>query len=91
MKKQSVNQNVRPNNENIPFTEYYNRLKDMQKTGENNPFTPLDDFLIIAAKATGKHPGSIRRWAYGTAKPNLLEKKAMGELLQCSPEILFPC
>lgn len=90
MKKQSVNQKVRLNVENVPFTEYYNRLKDEPKTEENNPLTPLDEFLIIAAERTGKHPGSIRRWAYGTAKPNFLEKKAMGELLQCSPEILFP-
>ena len=90
MKKQSVNQKVKLNVENVPFSEYYNRLKEEQKTEENNPLTPLDEFLIIAAECTGKHPGSIRRWAYGTAKPNFLERKAMSELLQCSPEILFP-
>ena len=90
MKKQSVNPKVKLNLENVPFTEYYNNLKQEPKTEENNPLTPLDEFLITAAEFTGKHPGSIRRWAYGTAKPNFLEKKAMGELLQCSPEILFP-
>ncbi len=90
MKKQSVNSNVEPNVDNLPFTEYYDRLKTKKKLNENTPLTPLDEFLLIAAKAVGKHPGSIRRWYYGTYKPNFLEKKAMGELLQCSPEILFP-
>jgi len=89
MNKHDVKAVVKPNFEKIPFKEYYNRLKEETRVTES-PTTPLDDFLLIAAKETGKHPGSIRRWAYGTAKPNKLEKKAMAELLQCDADVLFP-
>jgi len=90
MNKQNVNPKIRPNVENLPFVEYYNALKDEPKTNPNNPLTPLDEFLFVAAQKTGKHPGSIRRWAYGTAKPNLLEKQAVARLLKCDVEPLFP-
>lgn len=81
---------VRPNIENLPFKGYYESLKDEERTDKENPFTPLYEFLIEAARYTGKHPESIRRWAYGTAKPNKLERKAMAELLQCDADLLFP-
>lgn len=89
MNKHDVKAVVNPNFEKLTFKEYYNRLKQEPKVS-NSPTTPLDDFLLIAARKTGKHPGSIRRWAYGTAKPNLLEKAAMAELLQSDVDILFP-
>ncbi|WP_372934884.1 hypothetical protein [Mariniphaga sediminis] len=90
MNKHDVKVKVKPNSQNLPFKEYYEALKAETKEDENSPTTPLDDFLIIAAGETGKHPGTIRRWAYGTVKPKKLEKKAMAELLACDVELLFP-
>lgn len=90
MNKQNVNQKIRPNVENLPFSEYYNALKDEPKSSPNYPLTPLDEFLIVVGEKLGKHPGTIRRWAYGTAKANLLEKQALAKLLKCDVECLFP-
>lgn len=89
MNKQNVNQKIRLNSQNLPFREYYKSLKDEPKAA-NEAFSPLVQFLLIAAQKTGKHPGSIRRWAYGTAKPNILEKKALAELLNSDVKSLFP-
>lgn len=89
MNKHDVKVKVKPNSENLPFTGYYKRLKEQQKAPESVT-TPLEDFLFAAAEHTGKHYNSIRRWAYGTAKPNKLERRAMAELLQCDADVLFP-
>lgn len=89
MIKQNEKTKVAPNSEKLPFSEYYDRLKEQPKN-PGSVTTPLDDFLLIAARATGKHMNSIRRWAYGTAKPNYLERKAMADLLNSESEVLFP-
>ncbi|WP_372776469.1 hypothetical protein [Mangrovibacterium sp.] len=90
MTEQIVNKKKRLKTEKLTFVEYCDSLKDKQK----EPFeehTPLDKLFNAIADATGKHPGSVRRWYYGTAKPGKLEMQAMATLLKSDVATLFPC
>lgn len=74
---------------NLTFVEYCDSLKEKKK----EPFethSPLEKLFITIAEETGKHPGSIRRWYLGTAKPGKLEKQATSNLLKSDVETLFP-
>ena len=89
MNKQDVKPRIEPNSKKLPFVEYCDGLKNEQKA-PNEVHTPLDKFFIAIAKVTGKHPGSIRRWYYGTSKPGKLEKQAVADLVNSKVEILWP-
>lgn len=89
MKKQSVNLKIEPNVKNIPLTEYYNQLPDFRNV-KKGTLTPRLRVLTAISDIVGKPVGSIRRWCYGTAKPNLLEKQAIARLLKSDVETLFP-
>ncbi len=88
MNKHGVKEKISPNSENLPFAEYCDKLKEVPKA-PGEAFTPLENLFFAIAEATGKHHGSARRWYYGTAKPGLLEKKAVAELLECDVELLW--
>jgi hypothetical protein len=89
MKKQSVNLKIEPNLKNLPLTEYYNQLPDVRNV-KKGTLTPRLKLLTSISGIAGKPVGSIRRWCYGTAKPNLLEKQAIARLLKSDVESLFP-
>jgi len=89
MKKQSVNLRIDPNVGNLPLTEYYNQLPDVRNV-KKGTLTPRLRLLYAISGIAGKPIGSIRRWCYGTAKPNYLEKQAIARLLKSDVETLFP-
>ncbi len=90
MNKQCVKKQIWINPDNLPFNEYYERLKSTGKREIAEGPTELDAFVADLGEELGVNPGSVRRWVYGYYKPSKLVKEAIARFMQSDVEILFP-
>lgn len=78
-----------PNSEKVSLKEYFAHLPKAVRTVVVIS-APKEEFIQEVSRICGKHPLTVRRWAYGYIQPCKADREKIADLLGCPVEVLFP-